>query len=54
MHAHEHRVAPTAWLAHCTGLAAAGATMLDMLTAVDDPSNGRIEVVAHLVDVAEP
>jgi NADH-quinone oxidoreductase subunit C len=26
--------------------------MLDMLTAVDDPGNGRIEVVVHLVDVA--
>ena len=37
--------------AHCTDLAAAGATMLDMLTAVDDPSNGRLDVVAHLVDV---
>ena len=43
---------PAAWLAHCTDLAAAGATMLDMLTAVDDPGDGRIEVVAHLVDVA--
>jgi NADH-quinone oxidoreductase subunit C len=26
--------------------------MLDMLTAVDDPAGGRIQVVAHLVDVA--
>ena len=51
MHVHEHRVAAAAWLAHCTDLAAAGATMLDMLTAVDDPGGGRIEVVAHLVDV---
>ena len=51
MHVHEHRVDSAQWLAHCTDLAAAGATMLDMLTAVDDPGNGRIEVVAHLVDV---
>ena len=51
MHAHEHRVAAPEWLAHCSGLAAAGATMLDMLTAVDDPGAGRIEVVVHLVDV---
>ncbi|HYN56717.1 MAG TPA: NADH-quinone oxidoreductase subunit C [Motilibacterales bacterium] len=51
MHVHEHRVDPDAWLSHCTGLAAAGAAMLDMLTAVDDPGKGRIEVVAHLVDV---
>ena len=51
MHAHEHRVDPGAWLSHCAGLAAAGAAMLDMLTAVDDPGNGRIEVVVHLVDV---
>lgn len=51
MHAHEHRVAAPEWLAHCSGLAAAGATMLDMLTAVDDPGAGRIQVVVHLVDV---
>ncbi len=52
MRAHEHRVDPAAWESHCAGLAAAGATMLDMLTAVDDPAGRRIEVVAHLVDVA--
>lgn len=52
MHANEHRVPPTGWLPLCTGLASAGAAMLDMLTAVDDPGNGRIEVVVHLVDVA--
>lgn len=51
MRADEHRVAATEWLGHCTDLAAAGATMLDMLTAVDDPGAGRIEVVVHLVDV---
>jgi NADH-quinone oxidoreductase subunit C len=51
VHAREHRVAVTAWLALCSDLATAGATMLDMLTAVDDPGGGRIEVVAHLVDV---
>ena len=51
MHAHEHRVAARSGVAHCADLAAAGATMLDMLTAVDDPGGGRIEVVAHLVDV---
>jgi NADH-quinone oxidoreductase subunit C len=27
--------------------------MFDMLTAVDDPGGGRIEVVAHLVDVPD-
>jgi NADH-quinone oxidoreductase subunit C len=48
---HEHRVDAAQWRAHCAGQAAAGATMLDMLTAVDDPDEGRIEVVAHLVDV---
>ena len=53
MHVHEHRVDSTQWLAHCADLAAAGATMLDMLTAVDDPGNGRIEVVVHLVDVVD-
>ena len=31
---------PPQWRAHCTDLAAAGATMLDMLTAVDDPGVG--------------
>ena len=51
MHAHDHRVDRSQWLVHCTELAARGATMLDMLTAVDDPGGGRIEVVAHLVDV---
>lgn len=51
MHAHEQRVDPALWVSTCAGLAAAGATMLDMLTAVDDPGHGRIEVVAHLVDV---
>ncbi len=52
MRAHEHRVDPEQWESSCAGLAATGATMLDMLTAVDAPGNGRIEVVAHLVDVA--
>ena len=51
MRAHEHRVVAAVWLTHCTDLAAAGSTMLDMLTAVDDPGRGRMEVVAHLVDV---
>jgi NADH-quinone oxidoreductase subunit C len=51
VHVHEQRVAPTEWLAHCTDLATAGARMFDMLTAVDDPGGGRIEVVAHVVDV---
>ncbi len=51
MDVHEHRVRAEEWLAHCAGLAAAGSSMLDMLTAVDDPDAGRIEVVAHLVDV---
>ena len=51
MDVHEHRVQPADWQLHCADLAAAGASMLDMLTAVDDPDAGRIEVVAHLVDV---
>jgi NADH-quinone oxidoreductase subunit C len=48
---HEHRVQPVDWQLHCADLSAAGASMLDMLTAVDDPDAGRIEVLAHLVDV---
>jgi NADH:ubiquinone oxidoreductase subunit C len=48
---HEHRVDAAQWRDHCAAHAAAGATMLDMLTAVDDPDGARIEVVAHLVDV---
>ena len=51
MRVHDHRVPAAVWLAHCTALAEGGASMLDMLTAVDDPGAGRIEVVAHLVDV---
>jgi NADH-quinone oxidoreductase subunit C len=51
VHVHEHRVDAGQWQAHCAARAAAGAAMLDMLTAVDDPDAGRIEVVAHLVDV---
>ena len=52
MHVHELHVDSAQWLAQCSDLAAAGATMLDMLTAVDDPGRGRMQVVAHLVDVA--
>jgi len=52
MDVREHRVAAEQWLALCSGLAGSGARMLDLLTAVDDPDHGRIEVVAHLVDVA--
>lgn len=51
MDAHDHRVEPADWLAHCSALAGSGASMLDMLTAVDDPGAGLIELVAHVVDV---
>jgi len=51
MRAHEEHVVASGWRAHCAARAAAGAAMLDMLTAVDDPAGGRIQVVAHLVDV---
>ena len=48
----ERRVPAPDWHGTCARLAGAGARMLDLLTAVDDPQGGRIEVVAHLVDVA--
>lgn len=48
----EQRVDPGDWQQRCAGLARDGATMCDMLTAVDDPEGQRIEVVVHLVDVA--
>lgn len=48
----DQRVDPGNWYRRCAELAGAGATMLDMLAAVDDADAGRIEVVAHVVDVA--
>jgi NADH-quinone oxidoreductase subunit C len=52
MRCDEQAVDAAAWRAHCHRVAAEGATMLDFLTCVDDPAGGRIEVIAHLVDVA--
>ena len=47
------RDVPTAdWVDECAALVSQGATMLDFLTAVDDPGAGRITLVVHLVDVA--
>lgn len=48
----EHRVDSADWRGYCADLSRAGATMWDMLTAVDDPERHRMEVVVHLVDVA--
>ncbi len=39
------------WASTCTALRAGGARMLDLLTAVDDPGAGLIQVLAHVVDV---
>jgi NADH-quinone oxidoreductase subunit C len=47
----ERTVPAEQWRATCTGLAAEGHAMLDFLTAIDEPAAGRIEVLAHLVDV---
>ncbi len=51
MDVHERVVAPADWCAEAAALATAGATMLDFLTAVDEPADGEIELVLHLVDV---
>ncbi len=50
MRVHDHDVPGAQWREHCAALAGEAA-MLDLLTAVDDPGAGWIEVVAHLVDV---
>lgn len=51
MHGHEHWVEPGDWYTRCAELAAGGATMFDMLTAVDDPAAASIQVVVHLADL---
>ena len=48
---HEQEVDPARWHERAAELGRAGATMLDFLTAVDEPGRGEIEIVAHLVDV---
>ena len=48
----EHDVPASDWVDACAALVSHGATMLDFLTAVDDPGAGRITLVVHLVDVA--
>jgi NADH-quinone oxidoreductase subunit C len=48
----EHEVPAGRWLPEASDRHAAGATMLDFLTAVDRPDAAAIELVAHLVDVA--
>ncbi len=45
-------VEPTDWHSRCAEVRASGATMLDLLAAVDDADAGCIRVVAHLLDVA--
>lgn len=49
MRVHEATVAPDAWVARVGALAEVGACYLDLLTAVDHPAEGRIELVLHLV-----
>ncbi len=44
-------VEPVDWRDAISAAAESGASMLDLLGAVDDPDAGRIHVVAHLVDV---
>jgi NADH-quinone oxidoreductase subunit C len=51
VHVTERVVEPDRWRDHCAELVAAGASMLDFLTAVDEPGHGQVEVVIHLVDV---
>lgn len=48
----EESLRTSQWHARCAELHASGARMLDFIAAVDDPTAGEIEVVAHLVDVA--
>ena len=48
----ERDVPAADWVDECAALVSQGATMLDFLTAVDDPRAGRITLVVHLVDVA--
>lgn len=52
MRATDEVVAADRWRARCAELVAAGASMLDFLAAVDEPDDGQVEVVVHLVDVA--
>ncbi len=51
MDVRDQAVAADRWHAHVAELVAEGASMLDFLTAVDDPPAGQVEVVVHLVDV---
>jgi len=48
---HEEQVDPGRWRARCRALAAGGADMLDLMTAVDHPDEDQVEAVVHLVDV---
>lgn len=47
----ERRVDSEAWRDTCIALSESGARMLDFLTAVDHPAEGRIDLIIHLVDV---
>lgn len=51
MRVHEQRVDPEQWHPVCAALVADGASMLDMIAAVDEPGRAQIDVVVHLVDV---
>ena len=51
MHVREETVAASDWRGRCAEVIGSGATMLDFLTAVDDPAAAELEVLAHLVDV---
>ncbi len=54
MRAHEQRVDADQWHATCAVLVAGGASMLDLIAAVDEPAREEIDVVVHLVDVDAP
>lgn len=47
----ELHVQPADWVRECAARHAEGALMLDLLTALDDPPAGLVQVVAHVVDV---
>lgn len=51
MQLHDEQVDPGRWRDRCWALAAGGADMLDLMTAVDHPLDHQVEVVIHLVDV---
>ncbi|MGB7980535.1 MAG: NADH-quinone oxidoreductase subunit C [Candidatus Nanopelagicales bacterium] len=51
MRADEQRIDAGQWHPVCAALVADGASMLDMIAAVDEPGRAQIDLVVHLVDV---